>query len=138
MSDEIEHNKGIISEFRANGGKVGGYFAGRTLLLLHTIGAKSQQERINPTAYVLDNERFVVIASNSGEATNPSWYYNIVANPLVTIEVGTEKFQARASITEEPEHTRLYDKMVEMMPGFAEYRLKTTRIIPVVVLTPIK
>jgi deazaflavin-dependent oxidoreductase (nitroreductase family) len=138
MSDESEHNQSIINEFRANGGKVGGYFAGRTLLLLHTIGAKSQQERINPTAYVRDNERFVVIASNSGEATNPSWYYNIVANPLVTIEVGTEKFQARASVAEEPERTRLYDKMVEMMPGFAEYRLKTTRIIPVVVLAPIK
>ena len=135
---EIEHNQHIISEFRANDGKVGGYFAGRTLLLLHTIGAKSQQERINPTAYIPDQERYVVIASNSGEAANPSWYHNIVANPLVTIEVGTEKLQARASLAEEPERTRLFDRMVEMMPGFAEYRLKATRIIPVVVLTPIK
>jgi deazaflavin-dependent oxidoreductase (nitroreductase family) len=138
MNEEIEHNKNIIKEFRANGGKLGGYFAGRTLLLLHTIGAKSQQERVNPTAYVRDNERFVIIASNSGEAANPGWYYNIVANPLVTIEVGAEKFQARAAIAEEPERTRLYDKMVEMMPGFGEYQLKAARSIPVVVLTPIK
>ena len=136
MSDEIEHNKGIINEFRANGGKVGGYFTGSTLLLLHTLGAKSQQERINPAAYVRDNERFVIIASNSGEDTHPNWYHNLVANPLVTIEVGTEKLQARASIAEEPERTWLYDKMVEMMPGFAEYPLKTPRVIPVVVLTP--
>ena len=138
MSSESEHNQRIINEFRANDGKVGGYFAGRTLLLLHTLGAKSQQEHINPTAYVRDNARFVVVASNSGQATNPSWYYNIVANPLVTIEVRTETIQARASIADEPERTRLYDKMVEMMPGFAEYLLQATRIIPVVILTPLK
>lgn len=138
MSDDIEHNKTIIEEFRANSGKVGGYFTGRTLLLLHTLGAKSQQERINPAAYVRDNERFVIIASNSGEETNPGWFHNLRANPLVTIEVGTETLQARATIAEEPERTRLYDKMVEMMPGFADYRRNATRVIPVVVLTPTK
>jgi deazaflavin-dependent oxidoreductase (nitroreductase family) len=138
MSSELEHNQKIINEFRANGGQVGGYFAGRTLLLLHTVGAKSGQERINPTAYVRDGERYVIIASNSGEAANPNWYYNLVANPLVTIEVGTETLQAQALIAAEPEHTRLYDKMVEMMPGFADYRIKAPRTIPVVVLTPVK
>jgi len=138
MSEWNDRNQKIIDEFRANGGKVGGPFEGRTLLLLHTKGAKTQQERVNPVAYVRDGNRWVVIASKGGAPTNPNWYYNLVANPLITIEVGKEKFQARAAVAEEPERTRLYNKMVEMMPGFDEYRHKTTRKIPVMVLTPVK
>jgi deazaflavin-dependent oxidoreductase (nitroreductase family) len=138
MSEANERNKKIIDEFRANGGKVGGPFEGKTLLLLHTKGAKSQQERINPVACVKDGDRLVVIASKGGAPTNPDWYYNVVANPLVSIEVGTEKFQARASVAQEPERTRLYNKMVEVMPGFGDYRRNTTRVIPVIVLTPVK
>ena len=138
MSEVNDRNKNIIDEFRANDGKVGGWFEGKTLLLLHTKGAKSQQERINPTAYVRDSDRLVVIASKGGAPTHPDWYYNVVANPLVTVEVGTDEFQARATVTEEPERTRLYNQMAEMMPGFNEYRTKTTRVIPVIVLTPVK
>ncbi len=138
MSVVRDRNQGIIDEFRANGGKVGGHFAGRTLLLLHTVGAKSGQERINPVAYVKDGNRLVIIASKGGAPTNPDWYYNLLAHPLVTVEVGTEQFRARATVTSEPERTRLYDQMVEMMPGFAEYREKTTRVIPVITLTPVK
>ena len=131
-------NQKIIDEFRANNGRVGGRFEGRPLLLLHTRGARSQQERINPVAYTRDDDRLVVIASKGGAPTNPDWYYNILANPLVTVEVGTEQFQARAEVAEEPERTRLYDKMVEIMPGFDEYRRRTQRVIPVIVLTPVK
>ena len=138
MSEWNDRNQKIIDEFRANGGKVGGPFEGKTLLLLHTKGAKTQHERVNPVAYVRDGNRWVVIASKGGAPTNPNWYYNLVANPLITIEVGKEKFQARAAVAEEPERTRLYNKMVEMMPGFDEYRRKTTRKIPVMVLTPVK
>ena len=138
MSEVNEWNRKIIDEFRANKGKVGGMFEGRTLLLLHTKGAKSRRERINPVAYVRDGEKFVVIASKAGAPTNPDWYYNIVANPELNVEVGTETFRVHATVTEEPERTRLYDKMVEMMPGFDEYRHKTTRKIPVIVLTPLK
>ena len=133
-----DRNKSIIDEFRTHEGKVGGWFEGKTLLLLHTKGAKSGQERINPTAYVKDGDRFVVIASKGGAPTNPDWYYNILANPLVTVEVGTEQFQARATVAEEPERTRLYNKMVGIMPGFDDYRRRTTRVIPVIVLTPVK
>jgi len=136
MIEAQDRNRKIVNEFRANDGKVGGHFEGKTLLLLHTKGAKSGQERINPVAYVRDGDRLVVIASKGGAPTNPSWYYNILANPLVTVEVGTEKFQAHATVTEEPERTRLYNKMVEMMPGFDDYRRKTARVIPVIVLTP--
>ena len=138
MSEANERNKIIIDEFRANDGKVGGRFEGKTLLLLHTKGAKSGQERINPVACIRDGDCLAVIASKGGADTHPDWYYNVTANPLVTVEVGTEKFQARASAAEEPERTRLYNKMVEVMPGFGDYRLKTTRVIPVIVLTPVK
>lgn len=136
MSTLNDRNLAIIQEFRANAGKVGGPFAGATLLLLHTVGAKSGQERINPVACFPDVGRWVIIASKGGAPTNPDWYYNILAHPQVTVEVGTEQFTARASVAVEPERTRLYDKMVERMPGFGEYQKKTTRIIPVVILTP--
>ncbi len=133
-----DRNKQIIDEFRTNSGKVGGRFEGRTLLLLHTKGAKSGQERINPVAYVKDGDRFVIIASKGGADTHPDWYYNVITDPLVTVEAGTETFQAKATVAEEPERTRLYDKMVEVAPGFDDYRRKTTRVIPVIVLTPVK
>ena len=138
MSEFNDWNRKIIDEFRANDGKVGGMFAGKTLLLLHTKGAKSRKERINPLAYVRDGERFVVIASKAGAPTNPDWYYNVVASPDLTIEVGTTTFQVYATVAEEPERTRLYSKMVEVMPGFDDYRRKTTRKIPVITLTPKK
>ena len=135
MSDPNERNQGIIKEFRANAGKVGGPFAGKSLLLLHTTGAKSRQPRINPVACIKDGDRLVIIASKGGAPTNPNWYHNLVANPLVSVETGTEEFQARASVAKEPERTHLYNKMVEMMPGFEDYRRRTTRVIPVIILT---
>ena len=138
MSEVNDWNKKTIDEFRANGGKVGGPFEGKTLLLLHTKGAKSKAERINPVACVRDGERYVVIASKGGAPTNPDWYYNILADPNLMVEVGTEKFKVHAVAAEEPERTRLYNKMVEMMPGFADYQHKTTRVIPVIVLTRVE
>jgi deazaflavin-dependent oxidoreductase (nitroreductase family) len=138
MSEVQDRNKKIIDEFRQNEGRVGGRFEGKTLLLLHSKGAKSGEERINPVAYVKDQDRWVVIASKGGAPTNPDWFYNVSANPLVSIEVGTERYKARAMVAEEPERTRLYNKMVEMMPGFDDYRRNTSRKIPVIVLTPVK
>jgi deazaflavin-dependent oxidoreductase (nitroreductase family) len=138
MSEFNVWNRKTIDEFRTNGGKVGGMFDGKTLLLLHTKGAKSWQERINPVAYVRDGERFVVIASKGGAPTNPDWYYNVFATPDLTVEVGTETFRVHATVAEEPERTRLYNKMVEMMPAFDDYRRKTTRKIPVIVLMPVE
>lgn len=138
MSSRPNWNEATIEEFRANQGKVGGAFAGKTLLLLHTVGAKSGQERVNPVACVTDGDRLVIIASKGGAPTHPDWYYNLMANPLVTVEVGTDQFQARAAVVPEPERTRLYNKMVEMMPGFDEYRRRTTRVIPVIALTRVK
>src|SRR5204862_6483165 len=107
-------------------GKVGGYFAGANMLLLHTVGAKSGQARTNPLVYITDGDRIVVIASKSGADSNPDWYYNLLANPAVTVELGDKQFQARATaVTEEPERSRLYAKMVENRPVFATYEQKT-------------
>ena len=128
-------NKEVIEEFRANDGKVGGYFEHMNLLLLHTIGVKSGQPRLNPVAYMQDEDRYVIIASKAGAPTNPAWYHNLVANSKVKVEVGTEKFQAQAAVTDEPERTKLYDKMAALYPGFDDYRKKTERIIPVITLT---
>jgi deazaflavin-dependent oxidoreductase (nitroreductase family) len=128
-------NKQIIDEFRANDGKVAGYFAGKTLLLLHTTGAKSGQERVNPVATIKDGDRLVIIASKGGAPTNPDWFHNLVANPVVGVEYGTEEFQARATVTSEPERTELFDKMASEFGGFSEYKEKTTRVIPVVTLS---
>jgi deazaflavin-dependent oxidoreductase (nitroreductase family) len=137
MSESSERNQKIINEFRENGGKVGGYFSNTELILLHTIGAKSGIERVNPAAVLRDGERLVVFASKGGAPDNPDWYYNIVAHPEITVELGTETFKVKAMVAEEPERTRLYDKMVAKNPGFGEYRQKTMREIPVIVLTRI-
>jgi deazaflavin-dependent oxidoreductase (nitroreductase family) len=137
-NERTNWNQKIIDEFRANNGKVGGRFEGKTLLLLHTTGAKTGKKRVNPVAYVRDGEHYVVIASQGGAPDNPDWYYNILAHPRLTVEVGTETFNVEAEVTEEPERTRLYNKMVEMMPGFDDYRQKTDRVIPVFKLTPVK
>lgn len=135
MSDFNDWNKKIIEEFRANGGKVGGQFAGAPMVLLHTTGAKSGAERVNPLVYSMDGDRYVIVASKGGAPTNPDWYYNLVANPNVTLEIGTEHFPARAEVPSEPERTRIFDQVSAVMPGFAEYQRNTTRTIPVVVLT---
>ena len=138
MGNPNDWNKAIIEEFRANDGKVGGQFAGKPLLLLHTVGAKSGQPRINPVACNMDGDRYVIVASKGGAPTNPDWYYNVVANPLVTVEFGTETFQARATLATEPERTRLYNQMAAERPTFAEYQRKTTRLIPVIILTRVQ
>ena len=129
-------NKTIIEEFRANKGKVGGQFEHTNLLLLHTKGTKSGLERINPVAYFIDDNRYVVIASKGGADTNPDWYYNMKAHPDVQIEVGDEKINARAEEITGPERDALYKRQASIYPTFAEYQQKTKRMIPVVALVP--
>ena len=134
MSSFNDFNQTVIAEFHANGGKVGGMFANTPLLLLTTIGAKSGQPRTTPLAYTTDGDRFIVIASKAGAPTNPDWYYNLLANPIVTVEIGQERFQARAAIAEGQERERLYAQMGAQLPQFLEYQQKTSRQIPIVVL----
>ncbi|WIX81628.1 nitroreductase family deazaflavin-dependent oxidoreductase [Amycolatopsis carbonis] len=128
-------NQQIIDEFRANEGKVGGMFEGANMVLLTHTGAKTGTQRIAPLVYTTDGDRYVITASKGGADTNPDWYHNLVANPKVTLEIGTEKFDATAKLVEDrAERDRLYAGMVKHMPGFADYEKKTTRLIPVFVL----
>ena len=134
MSEFHEWNQQIMAEFRANGGKVGGQFEGAPVLILHSIGAKSGLERTHPLMYQQVGTGVAVFASKAGQATNPDWYHNLVANPEVTVELADEAYQARARVAEEPERTRLFRAQAEKMPNFAAYEKATTRKIPVVVL----
>jgi deazaflavin-dependent oxidoreductase (nitroreductase family) len=135
MTDSMnDFNKNLISEFRANGGKVTGMFAGAPLLLLKTKGAKSGEERTTPLVYTRDGDRYVVIASKGGAPTNPAWFHNLVANPKAIVEVGTDKFEVHSSVVEGEERNRLYAAQAALMPNFDEYQRNTARRIPVVVL----
>ena len=134
MTDWNDFNQNLIAEYRANGGQVTGQFAGAPLLLLTTTGAKSGQPRTAPVAYTADGDRLLVIASKGGAPTHPDWYHNLVANPEVTVEVGTETFPARATVPDGEERDRLFNQMAAQMAGFTDYQRNTTRRIPVVVL----
>lgn len=127
-------NAKIIDEFRANGGRVGGNFEGAPLLLLHSTGAKSGEERVNPMMYLADDDRLVVFASKAGMPTNPDWYHNLIANPRASVEVGTDTVDVTARVATGDERERLFSRQKELYPGFAEYEQKTTRQIPVIVL----
>ena len=127
-------NAKIIDEFRANGGKVGGGFDGAPMLLLHTQGAKTGQERVNPVVYQPVGDAFAVFASKGGAPTNPDWYYNLRAHPEVKIEVGGDSIDVKARVLEDDEREPIWEKQKQLMPGFAEYEAKTTRQIPVLVL----
>jgi deazaflavin-dependent oxidoreductase (nitroreductase family) len=125
----------LIADFRAHGGKTtSGPFVGRNLLLLTTKGARSGEDRLVPVVYSKAGDRYVVVASKGGAPTNPAWYANLVANPVVSVEVDGEKFNARATAVEGPERDRLYDCHAAENPSFNDYRTKTARRIPVVLL----
>ena len=134
MSD---FNTAIIEEFRANEGKVGGGFAGAPMLLLHTTGAKSGEERVSPLVYQAVGEALVVFGSKGGAPSHPAWFHNLVAHPQTTVEVGTGTRPVVARVAEGEERTRIWEDQKRQMPGFAEYE-KTAgdREIPVVVLEP--
>ena len=131
-----DHNLGIIEEFRANEGRVGGYFDGATMLLLHTIGRKTGKERVNPLVYLPDGDRYVIFATKGGAPTNPDWYANLMANPDIDVEIGTETIPVHATeVQDDREREDLYARVVERRSGFAEYPEKSGgRRIPVIAL----
>ncbi|MDQ2838773.1 MAG: nitroreductase family deazaflavin-dependent oxidoreductase [Actinomycetota bacterium] len=134
MADAEDWNSKIIAEFRANEGRVGGQFEGAPLLLLHSTGAKSGAERVNPMMYQSTNAGLAVFASKAGADSNPDWYYNLVANPAARIEVGTETLDVRARVVDGDEREVIWSAQKRDYPGFAEYENKTSRVIPVVLL----
>ncbi len=132
-----ELNQSVIKEFRANQGKVGGPLEAMPVLLLTMTGAKTGRTLVRPVCYSRDGDRLVIIASYGGAPQNPPWYHNLVANPEVTVEVGTEKFAAKAMQVHGPERDRLFAATAKLMPLFADYQKKTPREIPVLTLTRI-
>ncbi len=129
-------NKGIVDEFRANDGKVGGQFANADLLLLHTTGAKSGQRRVSPLAYFRIDGKLIVIGSFAGAPVSPAWVHNLRANPQAHVEVGTDAFEVTARELPAAERDELFDKVAAAAPGFAEYQSKTSRVIPLFELRP--
>ena len=127
-------NAKIIEEFRQNDGRLGGQFEGAPVLLLHTTGAKTGTERVNPMMFLEQDGHLYVFASKAGAPTNPDWFHNLLANPEVSAEIGTETVAFRARVLEGEERDRLYDEQATRYPGFREYQEKTDRVIPVVEL----
>ena len=134
MTDDF--NERNIAEFRANHGRVGGQFEGAPLVILHTVGAKSGDPRTNIMMYQKDGERYLVFASYAGADTNPAWYWNLKANPDTRIEVGDDIIDVHATELEDKERDEKYALQAERYPGFADYETRTSRVIPVVALTP--
>lgn len=132
MTGQNDYNRQLIEEFRTNRSK--GLVEDRPRLLLTTIGARSGQSRTTPMMYILDDERLLVIASNAGAPTHPDWYRNLVAHPKVTVEYKAETFEATSVVMEGAERERLWSRIVEQHPFFAEHQTKTTRQIPVIAL----
>ncbi len=127
----VDHNAAIIEEFRNRQGQLSGNFAGAPLLLLHTTGARSGQPRVHPVMYLdLEGRRFI-FASKAGADTNPDWYHNLVAHPMLQLEMGTATYAAIAKPLKGPERDRIYAEQVRRFPRFGEYQEKTTRTIPV-------
>jgi deazaflavin-dependent oxidoreductase (nitroreductase family) len=129
-----DFNRNLIEEFRTNNGTVTGVFENAPLLLLTTTGAKSGRRHTTPLVYTRDGDRLVIIASKGGAPVHPAWYHNVVATPVVTIELPNETFNARATVATGEERSRLFDAQAALMPAFNEYQQKTEREIPVIVL----
>ena len=135
MSTSVhDFNRGLINDLRTNGKATSGPFEGRDVLILTTKGAKSGDVRENPVVYTRDGDHHVIVASKGGAPTHPAWYHNLVKHPEVTVEVGREKFKARAHVADGDEYERLYAQHAAINPGFHDYRKKTSRTIPVIVL----
>jgi deazaflavin-dependent oxidoreductase (nitroreductase family) len=132
--DYKEMTRVLMAEIREYGHPTTGWPAGQQLLLLTTTGAKSGEARTSAVAYTRDGDAYVVVGSKSGAPTHPAWYFNLLANPTVTVEANLEKFQAHANVAEGAERQRLWDQHVALHVGIGEYPKKTDRVIPVIVL----
>jgi deazaflavin-dependent oxidoreductase (nitroreductase family) len=134
MTDWNEFNRTVIDEFRETGGTVGGAFAGAPMILITHRGAKTGTEYTTPLVHTRDGDDYVVIASKGGAPEDPQWFRNLVANPDITVEIGSERFPARARVAEGEERARLFRAQADLMPNFDDYARATSREIPVVVI----
>ncbi len=136
--DPDDWNRRIIEEFRANAGRVGGPFEGAPMILIHHRGARSGTERVSPLMYQPVDTGYAIFASKAGAPTNPDWYHNLLANPEISVEVGTGTVRVRARVAHGEERERIWEKQKSDYPGFAEYERSTSREIPVVILEPVR
>lgn len=134
MTDQKAYNRQLIEQFRAERGNPDGPMPGRPLLLLTTTGARTGQRRTTPMMYIPDGNRIIVIASNAGAPAHPDWYHNLVAHPEVTVEVGTETYDATAHVTTGDERQRIWDMVVARYPFFTDHQAQISREIPVIAL----
>jgi deazaflavin-dependent oxidoreductase (nitroreductase family) len=134
MNSLSDHDRQVIEEFRASGGNPGGQLTGAPVLLLTTTGAKSGQQRTSPLVYLSEGGQIYIFAGNRGAPTNPAWYHNLVAHPDVTVEVGAEKFEARAIVLDGAESERLGNIQIQKIPALAEVLAKMTRKVPAILL----
>ncbi len=135
--DPAEFNADVVERFRAGGGQVSGSLADTPLILVHHVGARSGVERVVPLAYLSRPDgRFVIVAANGGSRSHPAWYYNLKANPEVTVEVGTETFRVVAQELDAADRSVLWPTIVEKAPAAGRFQRMTTRTIPVFILTP--
>ena len=130
----MDFNEQIIREFRFHGGKVVGPAEGFSLLLLHTRGARSGVERVNPVTYQPLAEGWAVFATHAGAHKHPDWYYNLVAHPETIVEIGTETIPVRARVAAGDERSQIWERQKLFYPRFAKYESQTEREIPVIVL----
>jgi deazaflavin-dependent oxidoreductase (nitroreductase family) len=134
--DPNHANRAVMAEFRANAGRVGGYFADTPLLLLTTTGARTGIPRTRPLTYLVDNDRYVVVAANAGAPEHPAWYHNLVLQPEVVIEVGETTSTATAVVLSGAQREALLRRFESKYPVSASYQARTDREIPVVALCP--
>ncbi len=131
-----DYNSQIIAEFRANGGRVGGPWAGTTLILIHHIGARSGIERVVPLGYFPQGDgRYAIVASNGGSPAHPDWYYNLKAHPRINVEVGTQALTVLAEELDDAARAALWPALVARAPQLGKHQAGTTRQIPVLMLT---
>src|SRR6476620_6996806 len=126
--------KAHVAVYSLSNGKLGSTMRGSPVLLLTTRGAKSGAVRTVPVAPLIDGNDVYVIASLAGAPNHPAWFHNLKSNPDVEVQLVADKYKARARILPEPERTRVWERVVAKMPGFADYQKKTSRVIPVVQL----
>jgi len=131
-SELEEMNQGVIADFRANGGQVGGQHASLDIMLLHHLGARSGQARVTPLAYIRDGGDMVIIGSTGGAPHHPAWYWNLKAHPRVTVEVGTQTVEVIAGEVADEDYARLWAMVTEAIPVMAEYQNQTTRRLPII------
>jgi deazaflavin-dependent oxidoreductase (nitroreductase family) len=123
--------------YRRTGGRVGAKAGRIPMLLLTTTGRKTGQPRTTPLGYLSDGDRMVVVASYGGDDRHPQWYLNLQANPEATVQAGARTQRVRAATATAEEKAELWPRAVALNPGYAGYQQKTTRDIPLVILTPV-